>query len=139
MSLAATAAPRRYPGRLFVALGLVLAVLGVAGYAIQLSTGRLAAPWYMPCLATLGVAFLAVALWQARSVWRILALLLVLLLAGAEWAFLLAARLPAYTGPVAAGRAFPNFTTMRADGTTFTQADLEGNQNNVLVFFRGRW
>jgi hypothetical protein len=139
MSIASALAPRRYPGRLFVALGLVLAVLGVAGYVLQLSTGRLTAPWYMPCLATLGVLFLAIALWQARSVWRILALLLVVLLAGAEWAFLLAARLPSYTGPVAAGRAFPNFTTMRADGTTFTQADLEGDPHNVLVFFRGRW
>jgi hypothetical protein len=139
MTTSSAAAPRRYPGRLFVALGFGLAVLGIAGYVIQLSTGRLTAPWYMPCLATLGVVSVAVALWQARSTWRILALLLVLLLAGAEWAFLLAARLPAYTGPVAAGRAFPNFTTMRADGTTFTQRDLEGDQNNVLVFFRGRW
>ncbi len=139
MTISSAASPRRYPGRLFVALGLGLAVLGIAGYAIQLSTARLTAPWYMPCLATLGVVFLAVALWQARSVWRILALLVVLLLAGAEWAFLLATRLPAYTGPVAAERAFPDFTTMRADGTTFTQRDLEGDRNNVLVFFRGRW
>jgi FtsH-binding integral membrane protein len=139
MTISSAAAPRRYPGRLFLALGLGLAVLGIIAYAVQIATARLTAPWYMPCLATLGVVFLAIALWQARSVWRILALLLVLLLAGAEWAFLLGTRLPAYTGPVAAARPFPNFATMRADGTTFTQRDLEGDQNNILVFFRGRW
>jgi hypothetical protein len=139
MAISSPAAPRRFPGRLFLALGLALAILGVAGYAVQLSNGRLTAPWYMPCLATLGVVLLAVSLWQARSVWRVLALLLVVLLASAGWAYLLATRLPAYTGPVAAGRPFPNFATMRADGTTFTQHDLEGDQNNVLVFFRGRW
>jgi len=69
----------------------------------------------------------------------VLALLLVLLLAGAEWAFLLASRLPAYTGPVAAGQPFPEFTTVRADGKPFARRDLDGDQNSVLVFFRGRW
>jgi FtsH-binding integral membrane protein len=139
MTISSAAAPRRFPGRLFLALGLGLAALGVIGYVVQISTGRLIAPWYMPCLATLGVLFLAVALWQARSVWRILALLLVMLLAGAEWAFLLGSRLPVYSGPVAEGRPFPAFATAQADGTTFTQHDLEGDQNNVMVFFRGRW
>jgi hypothetical protein len=97
------------------------------------------APWYMPIAATLSVFLIVVALWRARSVWRILALLLVVLLAGAEWAFMLETRLPAYTGPVATGQPFPEFTTMRADGAAFTQRDLEGDQNNVMVFFRGRW
>ena len=97
------------------------------------------APWYAPIAATLGVLLIAVALWQARSVWRLLALLLIVLLAGAEWAFMLETRLPAYAGPVAAGQPFPEFTTVRADGTPFTQRDLEGDQNNVMVFFRGRW
>jgi hypothetical protein len=97
------------------------------------------APWYMPIAATLSVFLIVVALWQARSVWRILALLLVVLLAGAEWAFMLGTRLPAYTGPVATGQPFPEFTTMRADGAPFMQRDLEGDQNNVMVFFRGRW
>ena len=60
-------------------------------------------------------------------------------LAGAEGAFLAALRLPAYTGPVAAGRPFPAFATIRADGTPFTQSDLEGDQDTVMVFFRGRW
>jgi hypothetical protein len=164
MTITSAAAPRRSPGRLFVVLGLGLETLGALGYVVQIATGSWTAPWYMPSLATLGVVFLAIALWQARSVWRILALLLVVLLAGAEWTFLLTtrlpaytgpvaasvprltvvpvyhpSRLPAYTGPVAAGRPFPNFVTKRADGTRLTQADLEGDQNTLLVFFRGRW
>ena len=131
--------PRRFPGRLFLALGLGVAVLGVLGYAVQLAAHRLTAPWYVPCAATLGAALLVVSLWQARTVWRVLALVLVVLLAGAGWTFLLGARLPPYTGPVAVGQPFPAFATARADGTSFTQRDLEGDQDSVLVFFRGRW
>jgi hypothetical protein len=139
MTTSPTAAPRRFPGRLFLALGLGFAALGVIAYAVQLSMHRLMAPWYMPCSATLGVILLVVSLWQKRTVWRVLALLPVVLLAGAEWMFLLGTRLPAYAGPVAAGQPFPEFTTTLADGTPFTQRDLEGDRNNVLVFFRGGW
>jgi hypothetical protein len=139
MDTASASAPRRYPGRLYLLLGLGVVVLGILGYVAQLAAQRLFVPWYVPGLATLGVVLVLVSLWQARTVWRVLALLLVLLLAGAEWAFLLSARLPAYTGPVAVGQPFPEFTTTRADGTTLTPRDLIGGQNNVLVFFRGRW
>jgi hypothetical protein len=121
------------------ALGLGLAVLGVIGYVVQLAAHRLWTPWYLPGAATLGVVLIAIALWQRPTVWRVLALLPVLLLAGAAWAFLLAVRLPAYTGPVAAGQPFPAFAAARADGTPFTQRHLQGGQGNVLVFFRGRW
>ncbi len=133
------AAPRRFPGRLFLAAGLGLPILGILAYTGQLWAQRLIAPWYMPIAATLGVILIAFALWQARSVWRILILMLVVLIAGAEWALMWQMRLPAYTGPVAAGAPFPLFTTQRADGSPFTQRDLEGDQNNVMVFFRGRW
>jgi hypothetical protein len=121
-------------------LGLGLAVLGVIAYAVQFKAQHLTTPWYMPIAATLGVVFLAVSLWKRRTVWRVLALLLVVLLAGAEWTFLLVLmRLPQYTGPVAVGQPFPAFATVRADGTSFTERDLEGDQNSVFVFFRGRW
>jgi hypothetical protein len=130
---------RRFPGRLFLLLGLFLPVLAILGYVGQLLARRLITPWYMPIAATLGALLILVALWQARSIWRVLALLIVVLLAGAEWAFLVETRLPAYTGPVAAGQPFPEFTTKRADGGSFTQRDLQGDQNNVMVFFRGRW
>ena len=131
--------PRRAPGRLLLGLGLLLPILGVAGYAAQLAAHRLTTPWYMPVAATLGAACVAVALWQARSVWRGLALLLVALFAGATWLLLLALQLPAYAGPVAAGQPFPAFATARADGTPFTHHDLAGDRDTVLVFFRGRW
>jgi hypothetical protein len=120
-------------------LGFGLALLGIAGYAVQLSTKRLVTPWYMPTAATLGVLCLFLALRRRRSVWRVLGLVLLILLAGLEWAVLLSAQLPAYTGPVAEGKPFPAFTTTRPDGSSFSQRDLEGGPNHVLVFFRGRW
>jgi hypothetical protein len=139
MTTSSATAPPRSSGHLYLVLGLGLATLGVIGYAVQISMRHLTTPWYVPCLATLGVVCVAVSLWRRRTVWRWLALVLLVLLAGFEWTFLLAMRLPAYTGPVAAEQPFPAFATTRADGTRFTQRDLEGDQNSVLVFFRGRW
>jgi hypothetical protein len=140
MSTPSTAVPRRYPGRFFIALGIGLAILGIAAYIIQIAAGRLRVPWYLPLSAMLGVACVAIALWQMRSVWRVLALVLLVLVAGLEWTFLLGSRLPAYTGTqVAAGKPFPAFTTTNAEGAAFTQSDLEGDIDTVMVFFRGRW
>jgi hypothetical protein len=119
--------------------GLGLAVLGVAAYAVQLSLRRLMLPWYMPAAALLGVALVAVSLWRRRTVWRGLALVVVVLLAGFEFMALDATRLPPYTGPIAEGRPFPAFEAKRADGTPFTQGDLIGDQHHAIVFFRGRW
>jgi hypothetical protein len=113
--------------------------VGIAAYVAQLLANSLMAPWYMPITATLGAILVGVALWKARSIWRILALVLVMLFAGAEWSFLLLTRLPPYAGPVIVGKPFPVFATMRADDTPFTQQDLPGGQDNVMVFFRGRW
>jgi hypothetical protein len=120
-------------------LGLVLAVVGLGAYVAQVMASHLWAPWYLPLSGTLGVLLLVAALVQARSVWRWLALLLVLLLTGVEWSLLLGLRLPPYTGPVAVGHSFPAFTTTRADGSPFTQRDLQADQHTVFVFFRGRW
>jgi hypothetical protein len=93
----------------------------------------------MPALASLGVVLVIMSLLERRTVWRVLALLVVLLLTGAELALLYKMRLPPYTGPIAVGRPFPAFEARRSDGTPFTERDLAGDQNNVLVFFRGRW
>lgn len=139
MTTSSLSEPPRSSGRLLLVLGLSLAILGVIAYVIQIAMQRLTAPWYVPIAATLGLLFVIVSLWKRRTIWRILALLLVGLLAGAEWTFLLATRLPAYTGPVVVGKPFPAFKSQRADGTPFTERDLEGEQNSVLVFFRGRW
>jgi hypothetical protein len=140
MTTPSTAVPRRYPGRLLVALGFGLTALGIGAYVVQVAAEYLKAAWYLPLSGMLGAACVVIALFQARSVWRVLALLLLALVAAAEWAFLLGTRLPAYTGTqVAAGQPFPAFATARADGTPFTSRDLEGDRDTVMVFFRGRW
>jgi hypothetical protein len=133
------AARRRRPGRATFFAGVVLVLVGIAGYAVQLAMQRLTTPWYMPVLGLLGVILVARSAWQARSLPRMLTLALVLAVAGAEWTFLLAARLPPYTGPVKVGKPMPAFATTTAGGGPFTQHDLKGDENNVLVFFRGRW
>jgi hypothetical protein len=120
-------------------LGLGLAALGIAAYVLQLRLQRLAVPWYMPALASLGGALIAVSLWERRTVWRVLALIVVVLLGGFEMMGLNAMRLPLYTGPVAVGRPFPAFEAKLADGSPFTQASLAGVCHTVMVFFRGRW
>ena len=131
--------PDRSRGRLLLLSGLGLALLGVVGYVVLFSLENLKYPWYMPAMALLGVALVLTSLAKRRTIWRMLALVAVVLLAGLELAFLYAVRLPAYTGPIAVGRRFPAFEAKRADGTPFTQADLAGDQHHVLVFFRGRW
>jgi hypothetical protein len=119
--------------------GLGLAVLGVAVYAIQLSMKRLMLPWYMPAAALIGLVLVLASLWKRRTVWRVLALVVVSLLAGLEVMALNVLWLPPYTGPIAEGRPFPAFKARRADSTPFTQNDLVGDQDQALVFFRGRW
>jgi hypothetical protein len=121
-------------------LGLAFSGFGIAAYAVQVFLlARLTTPWYLPIALTVGAVLCVSALWQRRSIWRILAVVLVVLLAGAEWTFLFALRQPAYSGPAVVGKPFPTFTTMRSNGTPFTNRDLEGDANTVLVFFRGRW
>jgi hypothetical protein len=139
MTISDRAVPLRSRGRRLLLLGLALAVLSVVAYAVQISLARLFAPWYMPVLGTVGVVLVIISLREKRTVWRVLALVGVGLLAVADWGMLLAFRLPAYTGPVTVGRPFPTFETLRADGTPFTQSNLAGDRTSALVFFRGRW
>jgi hypothetical protein len=132
-------AEHRVRGRLFLLLGVGCAALGVLAYVVQIALERLSLPWYMPALGVLGVVSVVMSLRQKRTVWRVSALIVVALFAAAECGLLFAFRLPPYTGPIALGRPMPLFATARADGSMFTQADLPGDRNSVLVFFRGRW
>jgi hypothetical protein len=92
-----------------------------------------------PGLATLGVLLVIMALVYARSVVRVLALVLVGVLAAGEWYVLVkVAKLPEYTGPVEVGKPLPAFEAQLADGSRFGLEDLNGKQNTVLVFVRGR-
>lgn len=121
-------------------LGFGLTALGIGAYAAQFAVGRLTMPWYLPVSGTLAAVSVAIALFQSRGVWRGIALVLLALVASAEWMFLLGTGLPAYTGTqVAEGKPFPEFVTARVDGTPFTRRDLEGDRDTVMVFFRGRW
>jgi hypothetical protein len=96
-------------------------------------------PWYVPVLGTLGVALIVVALTRSRSIWRWTAVVIVTLFVVFQWYVLFAMRTPAYTGPVKDGEPFPAFATTLADGSAFTHNDLKGDQNTVMVFFRGHW
>jgi hypothetical protein len=120
-------------------MGLALAVLGIVIFAVQISRQRLAMPWYMPAMASLGVVLVVASLLERRTVWRVLGLLAILLLTSAEVALVYMSRLPPYTGPIAVGEPFPTFQASRSDGAPFTEPDLAGDRNNVMVFFRGRW
>ena len=103
-------------------LGIACAILGPILYAVQLHYGRFDVPWYAPALATLGFLVAFVALRRRTTVWRVLALLFVGALAGLQWWFLAShARLTPYAGPVVAGKAFPEFTVKRADGSPFSR------------------
>lgn len=126
-------------GRRLLLLGLGVAALGGAVYAGQIAAHRLVTPWYMPVLATVGAFLVAGSLWQKVTVWRAASLVLMGLLAAIEWMFILGTRLPPDTGMVAVGQSFPKFETALSDGAPFVRRDLEGDENHLLVFFRGRW
>jgi hypothetical protein len=137
---ALTPIPRkRKPGRWLLAIGVALPLAGVLAFIAQMSLGRLSFPWYLPAAGTAGVLLLVAALWRGRSVWRVLAFAVILLLVVGEWALVVGLRLPSYAGPIEVGQSFPAFTTLKADGSKFTERDLPGDQNTVLVSFRGRW
>jgi hypothetical protein len=134
---AVTAPPRRWP---FFLLGVLLFILGPAVYAVQFSLKHLGMPWYLPILATLGVLFMLVSVWQRRGLLRSGGLVLFVLLCAAEWFLaLIATRAPVYQGPAQPGRPVPAFATTLADGKAFSNQDLEKGIPTVLVFFRGRW
>jgi hypothetical protein len=127
-------------GRLLLWTGILVAVLGIVAYALQLEAARLTTPWYAAALATLGAALILVSVLRRFTVWRFVALLFVGSLAAGEWWFLLSySQLPSYAGPVTEGQPFPEFTVALADGTPFTQDNLKGDRDTLLVFFRGHW
>ena len=129
-----------YDGRLWLFLGVLVALSGVAIYAIQLQMKILVTPWYAPILATIGTLLVVAALLRSRTVWRWAATGCFTLFAAAQWLMMLVAlSAPAYTGTAVAGQPFPDFTTTLANGSAFSLEDFKGDQSTVLLFFRGRW
>ena len=139
MSSANVLVPAARPGRGLFFLGLLCPLVGLGAYMAQVSAQRLFTPWYLPALSFLGLVLVALSLREKRSLTRWIGFVLIALLTAATCAFLLLTRLPAYAGLLQVGEPYPAFETARADGTPFTQTDLSGSQNTVLVFFRGRW
>ncbi len=133
-------APPQRGGRLLLWAGLLALVVGVVAYPVQMTAANLSTPWYAPALATVGTLLILVSLSKRVTVWRVVALLLVGAMAALNWWFVLSyTRLPGYSGPLAQGQPFPEFHATLADGTPFTRDNLKGDQNTVMIFFRGHW
>jgi hypothetical protein len=121
-------------------LGGLLFLAGPAIYFVHVRLQILKMPWYVPVLATVGVLCMAVSVRRRRGVWRSCGLALFVVLCGLEWFFTLSvARSPTYAGPAQVGRRLPEFAAACADGTAFTNKDLEDGHRTALVFYRGRW
>ncbi|HZL88519.1 MAG TPA: hypothetical protein VFB96_09125 [Pirellulaceae bacterium] len=130
----------RRAGRGFLLAGIGLAVVAVGLLALQWSLKILIVPWYVPIGTAFGAMLVLWSLTRRVGVIRIIVLVLLIGVAGFTW-FTLAVggKLPQYTGPLQAGKKLPPFRTTLADGSSFTQSDLEDGQRRVLTFFRGRW
>jgi hypothetical protein len=141
MATAASPAPpvTKTTGRLYYWIGLACVVLGLAFYFVDFfALKHLIVPWYVPILSTLGVILMLVWFLRRPGIVRSLSLILVLLVAGMEWAFIgWLSRNAAYAGPDV-GQSLPEFHVSRSDGTAFSDGDLKG-QATVLVFNRGHW
>ena len=130
----------RSAGRGYLWAGVGVCLLGIALVVVQISLKYLFVPWYTPALATIGVCLLLLSLARRRTVLRVIALLMVVALAGVEWFVLVSgSKLPDYAGPARAGQQLPAFSTTLADGRPFTDADFRDGSRSVMVFFRGRW
>src|SRR6478672_10982427 len=104
MSTATTvSAPPKQSGRLLMWLGVILAPLGIAAYALPMALRRLDTPWYAPALAGLAVVVVILSLCSRFTIWRLAALLFVGGLAVLQGLFLFSMRLPEYKGPAVPG------------------------------------
>jgi hypothetical protein len=133
------AIPRSRHWLLFIA-GILLFLVGPPLYVIQFRMKHLVVPWYVPILATAGVALMIASVWRRRGFMRAILLVLFVVLCGLEWSMLaVGMKSPLYMGPAQPGRKVPAFTAMLADGAPFTEKDLAEGSSTILLFFRGRW
>ena len=139
--LAASPPVARSRGRLWLWLGVGLCLLSLVFYFVQaFQFKHLMTPWYLPIMFTLGLLLALVSVRQRPTWTRIIALLVLGLLCAGEWYFILwMSRLPEYNGPVQVDKKIPAFTTTLADGSSFTEKDLQKGTPTVLVFYRGHW
>jgi len=130
----------RSRGRGYFWLGIGLCLLSPVLNMVLMQMGHLGVPWYALALSTVGVGLLLLAVIQRVGIARIVFLALFGLFCAFQW-FLVVfmSKLPAYEGPARAGDKLPAFTTKLADGSSFTEKNLESGQPSALVFFRGHW
>jgi hypothetical protein len=120
--------------------GIALFVLGPVWFVVQFRLKHLGTAWYVPILASAGVMLMILSIRLRSGIVRTVFLMLFAIVCGFEWfAFTVATRSPAYTGPAQPGRKVPQFVAQLGDGTPFTNAELEQGTATVLVFFRGHW
>jgi hypothetical protein len=97
-------------------------------------------PWVMLILASAGVLLMALSLWRGFGVVRTIGFTLFLLFTAMQWLFFLViAKSPLYTGPAQLGSPPPAFETTLADGRTFGNRDLIGDDATIILFYRGHW
>jgi hypothetical protein len=140
--LAAVTRPANSRARpwIFFLLGGLCFLVGPAIYAAQFLQFRLTAPWFVPILATLGAFCMVLSVSQRRGVLRAVGLVVFSLVCGFEWFMMLIVfSTPTYAGPAQVGEKLPPFATTLADGTSFSDKDLQNGRPTVLLFFRGRW
>ena len=140
-TVTAPATPPKTAGRLWLWLGILAAVGGVAAAFVQLGVLKwLSVPWYAAALLTVGALCAAAAFAVRKSVTRGVVLTLLVVLTGFVWYGLaVAMKLPEYAGPARQGNPVPAFTAQLADGRPFSDANLRAGQPSVLVFYRGHW
>jgi peroxiredoxin len=127
-------------GRNLLIYGIVLTLLGPALLAVQLYGERLETPWFVPIFATVGAALAILSFLRRGTIVRAIVAGLLGIFAIFAWTFLTTmAKLPPYTGPISTGKTFPAFNSKFADGSTFDQSHLVGDQTTAVVFYRGRW
>jgi hypothetical protein len=127
-------------GRLYFWLGLGLSVFSPILNFVVMQMGYLGLPWYTLALSTLGIGLMLIAVFQRPRIAPIIFLTLFGLVCAFQWyVVVFMSKLPAYVGPARPGNKLPAFTTTLADGSSFTEKDLESGQPSALVFFRGRW
>jgi hypothetical protein len=136
----ATPTKTRVAGRRYFWLGLALCLLSPIVNMLVVMMGYLGLPWYALVLSTAGVGFLVAALVQRFGIARIVCLALFGLFCGFQWYLVVfMSKLPAYDGPARVGSKLPAFATTKADGSAYTEKNLETGQPTAFVFFRGRW
>ena len=127
-------------GRGLLLAGIALAVLAVASVFIQWQFGYTLVPWQLPIVTAVAALLALWSLATRFTIVRVIVLVLLAVLTGLEgFAIAVGGKLPEYTGPAQAGKRLPTFQTTLADGSSFTDADLQDGRRRVLTFFRGRW